>query len=440
MRARRRVEKRILWVLVAGFSLSFLLLVASAQINVQAARAIERRNAALHERHRLDTRAIFEIQGEEAGLSGLFYALAAEPDRLRRAELQQRLSDLEARVQNTLAVALASPAAERWLGVKSAVENFIVEARRALDVAGTPNNARVGLYRAHEELVSELSDLVARSYQGAIEEEVRAGRSGHSLIRQALIVLAVALVLAILAATVTVKVALQMFQRAEWQARELSRLSAHVFETQEQTLHRFSHELHDQLGQTLTAIEANLAAVPAAGPAQASRIEDCQLLVKDAIGNVRELSQLLRPSTLDDFGLASSLQCLIESYGQRTGIEIEQQLEFEGRLSGEAETHLYRIAQEALTNVSRHSGASRVSLRLVEQDGVLRLTVADNGRGLPRNGRSRSGFGLIGMRERMRAAGGDLRIESGPGGVNVVAELSLNATGQSAKNPSLVGG
>ena len=156
---------------------------------------------------------------------------------------------------------------------------------------------------------------------------------------------------------------------------------------------------------------------------------------------MRELSQLLRPSTLDDFGLASSLQWLAESVAQRTQINIEPKLAFEGRLQGDVETHLFRIAQEALTNVVRHSGATSATVSLFEDNGRLRLAVADNGRGLPvgrsassggGSGASGGGFGLIGMRERMRAAGGLLRVQSGGGaggsGVTVIAEVPLHAS------------
>jgi signal transduction histidine kinase len=106
---------------------------------------------------------------------------------------------------------------------------------------------------------------------------------------------------------------------------------------------------------------------------------------------------------------------------------VEPKLAFEGRLQGDVETHLFRIAQEALTNVARHSGATSATLSLLEADGCLRLSVADNGHGLPAGRSTRTGFGLIGMRERMRAAGGLLRVQSGEGGVTVIAEVPLHA-------------
>ncbi|MBM3741045.1 MAG: histidine kinase, partial [Acidobacteria bacterium] len=174
----------------------------------------------------------------------------------------------------------------------------------------------------------------------------------------------------------------------------------------------------------------------------AARVEDCSLLVKDLITSVREFSQVLRPSMLDDFGLRPSLQRLAESFAQRTGINVDLRTEFEGRLGGETETHLYRIAQEALTNVARHSGATSVQISLEKSRGMVRLTVADNGKGFPRAPEEgRKGLGLAGMRERMRVAGGTLNVRSDSKGAAIVAEVKLDeATRREQANPSFVGG
>jgi signal transduction histidine kinase len=219
----------------------------------------------------------------------------------------------------------------------------------------------------------------------------------------------------------------------------LSRLSAHVLETQEEILHRISRELHDEFGQNLTAIEANLAAIPRPEQQVASRVEDCLLLVKDAMSNVRDMAQIMRPSTLDDFGLVVSLQFLVDSFAQRTDVVVEHHLQFDGRLAGETETHFFRIAQEALTNVARHSGATQVKVSLESCNGRLRLAVSDNGRGLAPDHNKR-GFGLIGMRERMRALGGELNVRSGPEGLIVVAEVPLVGIEQESQDPNFARG
>jgi signal transduction histidine kinase len=438
MTARRRIDRKVVRVLIVGFSLTIVLLLVSGFVGIQAIEIVEERSAALHERQRVSTRLIDEIQGEEAGLSNIFYALATGPRPVDRVTLLRKLDGMEAQVSKTLRTAFAGPEATRWAGVHVAVDEFIAEVRRLLQAPGDRVETPPSLYRAHENLAGELSNLVTANYQAAVAGEAQFGLRGHERMRHSLFLLGVALLLAVGCAAATVLIVMHMFHRTEWQAGELSRLSGHVLDTQEQMLRRFSRELHDEFGQTLTAIEANLAAVPRTSPAVAARIEDCSLLVKDAMASVREISQLLRPSTLDDFGLAASLQWLSDSFSQRTGIQVDLQVEFHDRLSGETETHLFRIAQEALTNVARHSGASRADLVLRAEEGMLRLKVSDNGRGLPHGG-PRRGFGLMGMRERMRAAGGQVEIRSDKKGVTVVAEVPLDGIAQEA-NPSFVGG
>jgi two-component system NarL family sensor kinase len=125
------------------------------------------------------------------------------------------------------------------------------------------------------------------------------------------------------------------------------------------------------------------------------------------------MSQLLRPTILDDFGLEAGLRWLVEGFAARTGIEATLESSCSGRLPDETETHLFRIAQEALTNVARHSGARRVAVELKSSGDEIRLTVHDDGRGLSSDSASevrqagRPGpLGMIGMRARARSAGG----------------------------------
>jgi signal transduction histidine kinase len=438
MELGRRIDRNILGILGAGFGLTILLLLGSGYGGIQTMEAVERRGAILQEQQRLNSYLVSQLQDEEAGLSGIFYALAADPRQAGRAELRERLQGIERRVQATLRSAQESPGTGRWEGVEAATSAFIAEVRDLLNAPDEVIHPPPTLYRAHEVLVNELARLSGRNFESAVEEAAREGQRGHAQLQRALVLLGIALLLSVMCAAVTVYLAARVFRRMEWQSRELSRLSAHVLESQEETLHRFSRELHDEFGQILTAIECNLAAIPRAEREVSSRVEDCLLLVKDAMSNVRDMAQILRPSMLDDFGLVVSLQFLADSFAQRTQLAVTHQLKFDGRLGGETETHLFRIAQEALTNVARHSGATQVHLSLERCNGHLRLSVSDNGHGLRRD-RQERGFGLIGMRERMRASGGDLRVQSGPQGLTVVAEVPLVASEQESKSPSGVG-
>jgi two-component system sensor histidine kinase UhpB len=141
---------------------------------------------------------------------------------------------------------------------------------------------------------------------------------------------------------------------------------------------------------------------------------------------VRTLSQLLRPTILDDFGLDAGIRWLAERFSERTGIDADYRSQFDGRLADETETHLFRIVQEALTNVARHANASRVTIFLRAENGNIRLTLSDNGRGLPQIAPDHTGMGLTGMRARARSAGGDCTISSTTGGgltVDVTAPI-----------------
>ncbi len=230
--------------------------------------------------------------------------------------------------------------------------------------------------------------------------------------------------LALVFAIVTVRMVSRLIRGMEWQTAELGRVSWHMLEDQEVTARRFSHELHDELGQALTAIKTNLAALATGGPANAERIADCLRMVDEATANVRQMSQLLRPTILDDFGLAASLRWQVEGFAARTGNDARFESNFDGRLPDETETHLFRIAQEALTNVARHAQARRVVVKLTAERRELRLSVEDDGKGLdgaPAEGR---GMGMIGMRARARIAGGELTERSRPG-QGVLIEVRL---------------
>jgi signal transduction histidine kinase len=151
-------------------------------------------------------------------------------------------------------------------------------------------------------------------------------------------------------------------------------------------------------------------------------------LVDEAIANVRELSQLLRPVILDDFGLDAGLRWLTEKFGQRVRIKIEYESHLAGRLESKTETHLFRIAQEGLTNIARHSQATNVIITLKAEADTVRLTILDNGRGLsPDRQESPASLGLIGMRARARECGGTLALlPVQPNGLRIVVEVPLH--------------
>jgi signal transduction histidine kinase len=261
--------------------------------------------------------------------------------------------------------------------------------------------------------------------------------------RNTFILLGACLVLALICAFLTVRIVLELLRGIERQASELSRVSWHLLENQETTARRFSHELHDELGQSLTAVKANLHALEldGAGGANQVRMADCVGLVNEAIRNVRELSQLLHPTILDDFGLEAAIRWLAERFTERTGIAVDYEPEFHGRLGDDTETHLYRICQEALTNVARHSGAGHVRIELREHDDNVELLIADDGKGLPPGAPGEHGMGLVGMHARARCAGGELIFRSVKGkGLAIEAKVPARGVRNAEKDPHPVSG
>lgn len=181
---------------------------------------------------------------------------------------------------------------------------------------------------------------------------------------------------------------------------------------------RIAQELHDQVGQELTAVLLLLSRVEARVPEDLrSAVAEAQDSVRASLEDVRRIAIELRPEALDDLGLASALAVLCERFTQRSGLQVSHQIaEPLPQLSPDAELVIYRVAQEALTNVARHSGSDHGQLSLGLADDHVVLSVRDHGRGLQRS--DQAGSGIRGMRERAALIGATLEIrgaEPGPG-------------------------
>jgi len=216
----------------------------------------------------------------------------------------------------------------------------------------------------------------------------------------------------------------EMLERLEDERRESS---GRVLAAQEQQRLRIARELHDEIGQTLTAVA--LRAEHAAGQGGPERRELAELaeVVQQSLQDVRRISRELRPEALDELGLVNALIALCARVAEQSGIQIHRRME--GRppeLPPDVELAIYRIAQEALTNVMRHSKATEATVSFSPERRVVVLTVTDNGEGLPEH--VIEGGGLTGMRERAMLIGGELTIGSVPGaGVAVTLRLPSTA-------------
>jgi signal transduction histidine kinase len=203
-----------------------------------------------------------------------------------------------------------------------------------------------------------------------------------------------------------------------------------VVEAQEAERRRLALELHDETGQALTSILLGLKAIRRSETEEAAaRAEaDVRALVVQALQDVRALAVELRPAALDDFGLVSALRRLAETFSERSGIETVVDTNVDERLPSEIETTLYRVVQEALTNVVKHAGARHVSIVVSSRDHTVAATVDDDGRGFDVTRTRGDALGLLGMRERLALVGGTLTVESAvDSGTTIAAEVPLPA-------------
>ena len=210
---------------------------------------------------------------------------------------------------------------------------------------------------------------------------------------------------------------------------ELRRLSQHLQTALEKERTIIAREIHDDLGQILTALKMDITMLARKLPEEQTDLKaktgSVIELVNDGIRSVRRISSGLRPSLLDDLGLAAAIEWQVKQFREHTGIACELKMEpGEIALNEETATAAFRILQESLTNVAKHAGAKQVMVELKTENNNLILVVRDDGCGIPDRLKQLPGtFGLIGMRERAHVLGGDLRITPNPGQGSTVAML-----------------
>jgi two-component system sensor histidine kinase UhpB len=205
----------------------------------------------------------------------------------------------------------------------------------------------------------------------------------------------------------------EMLDRLESERRDSARRALLV---QEGERRRIARELHDEVGQTLTGVMLQVEGLAGGFPeGLREQLDELRETARQGTEEVRRLVRQLRPEALEDLGLQSALSALAYAVGEQARIRIERRLEHGAPLSEEQELVVYRIAQEALTNVARHADATEVELRLRRIDEQVLLTVRDNGRGIP-SGVVGSSHGILGMRERAMLIGAQFTLITPPGG------------------------
>lgn len=212
------------------------------------------------------------------------------------------------------------------------------------------------------------------------------------------------------------------------------RLSVHVLELQDEERRKFSRELHDGLGQILSAAKMTALGLARKYPADNSAPELIELLDR-SVQETRTISYLLHPPLLDEFGIVSAANWYLDGFSQRSGVQVSSKISNDvGRLPRPVELVLFRVLQESLTNVHRHAKSQKAEVSMFVSDGAAVLRIRDYGVGIPgetlrqfQTGGARIGVGLQGMRERVREHGGDFHLRSSEGGTELEVRIPFRS-------------
>lgn len=231
-------------------------------------------------------------------------------------------------------------------------------------------------------------------------------------------------------------------------ASELQTLSKRLLQVQDEERRKLSRDLHDTTGQTLAALKMSVSLLQETcqrDPASRAIASDVLMLADQAIQEIRTMSYLLHPPLLDEVGFTCAAEWYVEGFAKRSGIDVSAHMsDSRERLPKRMELALFRVLQESLTNVHRHSGASTAKVCFQKQPEVVILEIRDFGRGIPadrlvrlRQSSAETGVGLAGMRERMHELTGKLEIDSDGRGTMVRATVPLYAVTQSIQMAGL---
>lgn len=424
-----RIERRFLRTLLVGFGLVLIAMVASGWFGLRLMKRIGTETELISEQNLRETSLIDRMLRHQGNLGVMLYSMAerkpgTELESLRPL-LQAQHEQILSNIHDALERPLKPAELEAWRSVETSAANLFRETGNLITLRRNNSSELSSLHRAFIAATARLADVSYGEVAASRAAQLQSAAASMVTAQQLFLV---ALALAAICATGCVAVSFAIFHNLEKGADYLAKLSIHTLASQEESARRFSQDIHDEFGQTLNAIESTLLVVQAKDDASQERIGDAITLVKEAQSVAREMSHLLRPRILDDFGLDAGLRDLAHGFSKRTGIAVDYRSNTQDRFDPNVETQLFRVAQEALTNTSRHSMARNVEMSLLRSNGRIQLSLVDDGGGFP-PAPSSLGLGLLGMRERVRTAGGTLDITNKPGaGVEICAAVPIPAT------------
>jgi signal transduction histidine kinase len=435
---RRSGSMRKSAMLVIAFAALFAVIAASAFAVWWNARTDQVNVAALHSAHLERNAALASIR-ESIYLTGMLtrdYLL--EPDASRAQQYIAQFSEIRAKTEQSFQI-LDSPdldAVQRAALQKLRQEFEVYRDPTEVVLDWTPEERRAQRMQMLTERGRRRDEVfaLAQQVENLMTENFTREREHITSAEQAFRfslswTAAIALVLALGITFITLSRMMALERQSLAAESELRLLSGQIRTTQEQERKYLSRELHDQVGQMLTGLRMELAALArmqSGDSGEASlRITRAKDIVEQTLGVVRNIAMLLRPSMLDDIGLAPALTWLVKEVSRSSGIEISPEIDpLVDSLPDAHRTCIYRVVQEALTNASRHSGARSIQLILRSDGPWVHVSISDDGRGFDAGAPKRRGLGLLGMEERVREFGGSTRISSSPGrGTHIQIQL-----------------
>jgi len=435
--------------LLAGFLVIFAVWLGSTVYFTDRLARAQAQSAAIHARYARAQDLLFALQSQV--LLGSIYvrdALVADHDSTGATAAREQLRALQLQVKQELAQYDAvEPGSHRaaWSRLETEVQNYWEAAVRLVAPASEDRVAAEARLRnevipRRDVIVSLSDDLRQVMADNAGVEQQQVGETNATLRRwiwgTTAVAAAIGVGIAVLSAWYVGRLEMSIREdhaEISRKRQELRRLSGRLVRAQEDERRTIARELHDEIGQALTAVDVELAVAETAvgndGRATGA-IREARTIAQHALSGVRDLSQLLRPSMLDDFGLPDTLRWYLRKFSDRTGVQTELvEDRLSERLPIDVEVCVYRFVQEALTNVSRHAQARACRIFVQRVASSVIVTVEDDGvgwRAPEREAAPRDGLGLVGIRERVTDLGGTFRIEGTAGkGTRLTIELPL---------------
>jgi signal transduction histidine kinase len=413
--------------LVGGLILSLTALTVYAAYTGTQLRLLRRMQTEIIDRNRRDSLLLVRMQNDlnTLGLAmrDMLDAKDGYPLTAWRSQFQRIRTDLDDAFSREFLVSPAARTTDQSRYLASSMAQFWDALDRLFELASRDEEearvqVRLSLQARQAALSTAVSRLLVQNNESEEQAEARTRQIHTQVERNLYIFLGVMLIALAAASLYLISYNRRVFDRVTALSLRRSELAQQLISMQESTFRSISRELHDEFGQILTAIGTMLqrsGKLAGANTALREELREVHAIVQSTLDKVRALSQALHPVMLEEVGLESALDNYIPSFERRTGIAVRYVKAGEPcAIPREPSTHLYRMLQEALNNVARHSGVRQAEVRLTRASDSVKLEIEDHGVGF--QDRRRDGLGLVSMRERAEIVGGSIEFLEGEGG------------------------